>query len=132
MSLGVAAAQRCKRGSQRGVCRRTKASRSSCVLFIPDTADAGFVSLSRARERERVRAALEEHATSSSVALKQVACHSAVTEERVGEREGECVSLLSLKSALALPVAKVTEAIAALSAKVPELSLINILINIFT
>lgn len=128
MSLGMAAAQRCKRGSQRGVCRRTKASRSSGVLFIPDTADAGFVSLSRARER--MRAALEEHATSSSVALKQVACHSAVTEERVGERGR--VSLLSLKSALALPVAKVTEAIAALSAKVPELSLINILINIFT
>lgn len=77
-----------------------------------------------------MRAALEEHATSSSAALKQVACHSAVTEERVGERERE--SFLSLKSALALPVAKVTEAIAALSAKVPELSLINILINIFT
>lgn len=77
-----------------------------------------------------MRTTLEEHATSSSVALKQVACHSAVTKESVGERGG--VSLLSLKSALALPVANVTEAIAGLSAKVPELSLINILINIFT
>lgn len=56
---------------------------------------------SHERARERVRAALEEHATSSSAALKQVACHSAVTEERESrrvcerERESVCESALT-------------------------------------